>query len=171
MSNKKFVKKEEKKNNFVSGILIFACLAIVVAILIVVSDNNSNKANGNNRIIEISYSEYKEKIMDDGYTIVLLASPSCSHCQDYKPFVNGLANEYDLDVYYVNVSSNDMTDEEYNELHDSISALKDQYNSGIPIIPTPTTVVLKNGVEVASILGDIGYDGLKEFLLTNNVIH
>jgi thioredoxin-related protein len=89
MSNVKYVKKEEKKNNYINIGIIAVVVVIVLALAIVVSSNKGGKAVTGNNIIEISYSEYKEKIMGDDYTIVLLASPTCSHCQDYKPFMNG----------------------------------------------------------------------------------
>lgn len=171
MSNVKFVKKKEKKNSIINTGIILVIIVIVLALSVMVSSNKGNKAVTGNHITEISYAEYKQKIMDDDYTIVLLASPTCSHCQDYKPFVNGLAGEYDLEVYYLNVASKDLTNDEYIELHDSLSVLRGQYNSyNEPVIPTPTTAILKNGREVSSILGDIGYNGLKDFLIRNEVI-
>lgn len=170
MSNVKFVKKNEKEKK--GSIIILSCAALIVlALAIMVSISNGNKAVTGNHIIEVGYNEYLEKIKGDNYTIVLLASPTCSHCQDYKPFVNSLAGEYNLEVNYLNVSSKNLTNEEYIELHDSLSVLKDQYNSyNEPVIPTPTTAILRNGIEVDSILGDIGYNGLKDFLTKNGVI-
>ncbi len=164
-----YVKKEDnKKDKIINGIVIGIVILIVGAIAIMVSNN---KKLGASNIKEISYSEYKEKIKDDNYTIVLLASPTCYHCQEYKPFVNVLAEENNFTVYYLNVHSEKLTEEEYNELHDNISATKEQFNSsGGKVIPTPTTIILKNGEEVNSILGDIGYDGLKKFLQENEVI-
>lgn len=171
MSNVKFVKKEEKKNNIINIGIAAVVVVIVLALAVMVSSNKGGKAITGNHITEISYAEYKEKIKSDDYTIVLLASPTCSHCQDYKPFVNGLAGEYGLEVYYINVASKDLKEEEYTELHDSLSVLKEQYNSSNePVIPTPTTAILRNGKEVSSILGDIGYNGLKDFLTKNEVI-
>lgn len=166
-----FVKKDNKDKKIGSVIAICSLTLIVVAILIMVSNDKGKKAIVGNHINEISYSEYKEKIKDDAYTIVLFASPDCSHCQEYKPFVNALASEYSLDIYYVNVSASDLSMAEYDEIHDSLSATKGQFDSsGEKVIPTPTTALFKNGVEISSILGDIGYSGLKEFLKKNKVI-
>ena len=164
-------RKEKKKNsnNIINGVIIGVIVILVGALAIMVSSNTKN-VNNEKRIVEISYQEYEEKIKSDDYVILLFTSPTCSHCQDYKPFVNLVANEYDLTVYDIDVSSRDLTDEQYNNLHE-YSVLKDQYNSsGIPVIPTPTTVIVRNSQEVASTMGDIGYDGFVKFLKENKVI-
>ena len=170
MANKGFVKHEndDKKDKIINSVIIGCAILLVGALAIIVSNN---KKLGASHIKEVSYSEYQEKIKSEGYTIVLLASPTCSHCNNYKPFVNGLAEEYNFDVYYVNVHSSDLTNEEYDALHDSITATLDQFDQeGGKVIPTPTTVVFRNGEEVTSELGDIGYDGLKSLLKNSGVI-
>ena len=171
MSSKSFVKKdnEDKKSKIINGFIIGIFVILVVSMLVIVSRNNNNKIG--NHIKEISYNEYKDKIKSDDFTIILLASPTCSHCQDYKPMVNALASENNLTVYYVNVSSQELKEEEYLEIRESVSATKEEYDSyGNPVIPTPATAVFKNGVEVSSELGDIGYDGFKSLLVKCGVI-
>ena len=170
MAKNSFVKHDDdNKKDKIINFVIFGCAILLVGALAIIVSNN--KKFGASHIIEVSYSEYKEKIKNEGYTIVLLASPTCSHCNNYKPFVNGLAEEYGFEVYYVNVNSSKLEEEEYYELHDSIKATAEQFNSeGEKVIPTPTTVIFKNGVEVASELGDIGYDGFKKLLKNNGVI-
>lgn len=173
MSSKSFVKKEEKdKKNTIMNIFIIGILVVLVgSLLIVVSNNNANKSIAGNNIKEISYKEYKDKVNSDDYTIILLASPTCYHCQEYKPAVNTLAGDNNLTVYYINVSSEDLTLEEYLDLRESITATKEEVDSeGNPVIPTPVTAIFKNGVEVASELGDIKYDGFKELLKNSGVI-
>jgi len=167
--SKSFVKKDESKNKVFNVIGILVAIIIVGAFLIIVSNNNGNKSNVPSHIKELSYAEYKEQILKDGYTIAYIGSPTCYHCQQYKPSVNLVAEDYGLEIYYVNVSS--LSEEDYIELHDNVSATKEQYdNDGLPVIPTPTTVVFKNGVEILSDLGDIGYNGLVDLLAKNNVI-
>ena len=98
----------------------------------------------------------------------MLTNPTCVHCNNYKPFVNYVALEYDLDVYNIDLSK--VTYDEYKALHDAYSAIKEKYDNDTPLIPTPATIIVKNGGEVASILGDIGYDGLVKLLKSNKVI-
>ena len=157
--------KKEKRN--ISGIIGIIAITIVLALVLIFVSNNK----GQNRIKEVNFSTYEDKIKSDEYTIVLLASPTCSHCVAYKPFMNKAAIDYDFNVYYVNVASENLTIDNYTSIHDSISILKDLYSEdGTPSIPTPTTVIFKKGVEIASKSGNIGYDGFVNFLKENKVV-
>ena len=171
MKGKIFQKKdnEKRKNTIINVVTIAITVLIIGALAIVVSNNKDYHST--NPIKEVSYAEYISKIKDDDYTVVLLAAPDCSHCQNYKPFVKGIADEYGFEVYYLNVHSKTLKNEDYDKIHDSVKATSDQFSSdGEKVIPTPTTVIYKSGVEVDSILGDIGYEGLKSFLIDNGVI-
>ena len=164
-----FVKKDEEKNKLFNILGVVVAVVIVGAFLIILSNNNSGKSVIPNYIKELNYTEFQEQIKKDEYTVAYIGSPTCYHCQQYKPSVNLVAENYDINIYYVNVSA--LSDEEYDKLHDSISVTSDQYDDeGLAVIPTPTTVVFKNGVEVTSDLGDIGYDGLVDLLVKNNVL-
>ena len=122
-----------------------------------------------NPIIEINYNQYKDIIKNSEYTIILLASEECSHCQQYKPLIKQVAEEYNLTIYYLDVSKS-LNNQEYNMIHDSYTALKDMYYEQVPIIPTPTTIITKDGQEIDSKIGNIGYNGFKDMLQKNYVI-
>ena len=159
-------KKINKKNqnNKTNLIIIVGIIILLGALILMFLESDKT----DNYIKEISYNEYNDIIKKDEYSIVLLTNPDCSHCISYKPFVNYLAKENNLNVYNINLTS--ITYEEYNVLHDKYSATKDQYRDGVPVIPTPTTLIVKNGIEITSALGDIGYNGLERLLKNNNVI-
>ena len=56
-------------------------------------------------------------------------------------------------------------------IHDKYSATRDNYNeNNIPTIPTPVTIITKNGEEVTSILGDIGANGFSKLIKTYGII-
>ena len=159
----------KKKNEGLLANLIFGfaiVLLIGALVLMIVKSVNSSKQN---RIKEISYQEYSEIKNNNDYTILLLTASYCSHCKDYKPYVNYAANEYNLEIYDIDISDN-LTEAQFNDLH-SFNVIKDAYNEeGNAIIPTPVTVILKNGVEIDSKAGDIGYDGFVNMLEENRVI-
>ena len=153
--------KEEK--NKITKIII----GIVVGILIIffaiyVSNSQQYKSKGLTYLKTVSYSEYKELMTEDEDNVFLFASPSCTHCIAYKPEVSKLASEYEKNIYYVNVGNLD--ENEYLDIINTYSVLKEQGS-----IPTPTTVITKNGKEVSGIMGNIGYDGLQAFLTENGV--
>ena len=122
-----------------------------------------------NIIKEITYNEYHDVISKDEYSIIILSTPTCSHCINYKPYVNYAANEYNLKVYNVNLQN--LSYEEYVEIHDTYSATRNEFDSeGGPAIPTPCTLIVRDNTEISSILGDIGYNGFVNFLKENEVI-
>lgn len=152
-------------NNKVINVVI--CMGIIFLIgALVLMFIKSDKTN--NLIKTISYDEYQDIIKKDEYSIILLTSPTCSHCNSYKPFVNSLASEYNLNVYNIDLTT--ISYDVYLELHDKYKAIKDQYKDNKPVIPTPATIIVKNGEEITSILGNIGYNGLANLLKNYKII-
>ena len=159
------MKKLKKDNSKTINIVITIGIIILIGLLIFLFIKSGQT---DNRIKKINYSEYKEIIKEDKYKIILLTNPSCIHCNNYKPFANYVAIENNLDIYDINLTT--LTESEYNELHDKYTAIRNDFGEGnVPIIRTPVTVITKNGGEVTSILGDIGYDGLVKLLKNNKI--
>lgn len=154
----------DKKNNTINIVVIIGIIFLIASLFLMFI--NSDKTD--NYIRKISYSEYEEIIKKDEYSIILLTNPDCSHCNNYKPFVNYIAKENNLNVYDIDLTA--ITYEEYVELHDRYKATKNEYNEGKPGIPTPATIIVKNGEEITSTLGDIGYNGLSKLLKNYQVI-
>lgn len=163
MNKKK--KTSTKNDSKLINTLIIIGIVFLIGSLIIMFANNSQT---DNYIKEITYQEYEEIIKEDKYSIILLTSPTCSHCVSYKPFVNYVAKENNLNVYNINLTT--ITYEEYVSLHDKYSATKNEYREGQAVIPTPATLVVRNNLEITSTLGDIGYNGLTQLLKNNNVI-
>ncbi len=160
-----------KNNNDKIGSIIISIVALVIVFGFAIMVSREKNNNSSNHIKEISYSEYIDKINDKNYTIVLLASPSCTHCMQYKPLMNKVADDYKLEVNYIDISSKELKYEEYVSLHDSISVLKDIYDEeGKPVISTPTTIIYKDGTEIEAILGNIKEKGFLDLLTRNGVI-
>ena len=156
----------KEKENKVVNIFIIVGIVFLIGSLVLMFTNKDDEGKN---IVEINYSEYKEKIQEDKYNIFLLTSPTCSHCINYKPYVNVVAGKYNLTVYNINLEN--LEYDQYVEIHDSYNAIKDSYSdSNVPSIPTPVTVITKNGEEVTSILGDIKESGFLNLLKSNNVI-
>jgi len=158
----------KKRNNVLVNIIIIIGIIFLIASLVLMLTHNKNK-DKENRIVEISYAEYKDIIKNNDYNIIILTTPTCIHCNNYKPSVNDVANNYDLIIYNLNVST--LKYDEYLELHDKYTATKDSYSSNDnPTILTPTTIITKNDVEIDSIRSDIGSSGFLQLLKKNNII-
>ena len=167
MSKKKEYKINNKKDNtkLVNILVSIGILFLVASLALMFTKGNKN----DNHIVEIGYDKYSELINDDNYSIILLTSPTCTHCLNYKPYVNYVANEYNLTVYNLNLSA--LEYDQYIEIHDMYTATKNEYNeNNVPGIPTPVTLITKNGVEVTSVLGNIGQKGFLNLLKNNGVI-
>lgn len=159
------IEKERLKKEKLKNILMVVSILLIIGLFIFIIMNKSDP----NHIKEISYSKYEEVIKSDEYTIVLLASPTCSHCFSFKPLMNQVLDERNLKAYYVDVSA--LNREQIIYLHDNINALVSQFDEdGYPVIPTPTTIIFKNGKEIDSKSGNMGYDGFLNFLVRNGVV-
>ncbi len=149
----------KKNNNKLVNILIIIGIVFLLLSLVMML---IKRGNIENRIVDISYDEYSEMIKEDSYKIILLTTKTCSHCKNYKPIVNELANENNLEIY--NLELDTLKYEEFMEIHDKYSKLKEKYNNDIPVIPTPVTIITKDGEEIAIELGNIGYTGFMKLL-------
>ena len=155
-----------KKDNtkLVNAFILFGIVLLIGSLVFMFIDNNKN-----NHIKGISYNEYKDLLEKDQYSVILLTSPTCTHCANYKPYVNLVADENDLEIYDINVTN--LSEKEYYEIHDKYKAIQNEYDDNKkPLIPTPVTLIVRNGEEVNSVLGRISYDDLVRLLKNNGVI-
>ncbi len=81
---------------------------------------------------EIGYSEYQKKLENKETFVLYIGSATCSHCQDLKPVLEKVITDYDLEIYYIDLST--LEAKEYN-------AVWDDANLG----GTPTIVFVANG--------------------------
>ena len=142
---------KSKKNTI---IILAICLLVLVIGLIV--DN----IMGKNYFIELEYDEVIEKFDNDEDFILLLSQTTCSHCQQYKPKLEDVANEYKLEVYYIEVDL--LSKDESDNLKKYAS-----YSS------TPSTVFVHNGEEktaASRINGDASTDKIIKKLKSNGFI-
>ncbi len=153
------------KNNKVINICILISIVLLIGSLILMLTKNKKTPN---HFVEVTYQEYSELIKKDETSIILLTTPTCTHCASYKPYVNYVADENNLTIY--NLSINNLSYEEYISVHDKYSVLKDLYKDGTPTILTPTTIIIKNNEEITSSLGNLGYGGFKKILQEYKII-
>ena len=151
-------------NKTINIIIIIGIIFLLASLFLMLSRYKKNT----NHITEITYNEYSELIEKDEYAIILLTTPTCTYCKNYKPSVNSVCDEYNLVAYDLDIST--LSYDEYLSIHDKYTVTKDQYNNDIPGILTPTTIITRNGEEIDSVSGDLGHTKLIEFLEKNNII-
>ena len=115
---------------------------------------------------EIGITEYTTLLNDKDASIIYIARPTCGYCQQQEPIVKELASKYELVFHYLNTDN--LSNEDMSTLFKSDKTLfgEDGKNFG-----TPTTVIVKNGKVVDSLVGLTQRDSFEEFLTKNGFIH
>ena len=143
------------KKSIKKMILLIVC-CVVVLIGAIIADKMLSKSY----FIELKYDKVMEKINNKESFVLLLSQTTCSHCKDFKPKLKKVANNYKLNVYYLEV---DLINEEEN------NELKKLFNFN----GTPTTVFVINGEEKTAatrISGDASEEKIIAKLKSNGFI-
>lgn len=95
---------------------------------------------------EINYSEYSNLIEAQEDFILYLGSSNCSHCASFKPTLEKIIEEHQLDVKYIDVFT--LSEKEYAVLQNKTK-----------LQGTPTVVFVEDGVVQTSpkIVGAVEY--------------
>ena len=51
----------------------------------------------------INYEEYKALVRKDETSVIVIGQTSCSHCTNYKPALNSVAEDYNIAIYKMNL--------------------------------------------------------------------
>lgn len=89
----------------------------------------------NTHLIELNYYEIIDKIKNKEDFVLCVSASECVHCQEYKPKLKKIAEEYNIIIYYTNTDS--FTKEQYEKFKKEFS-----FDGG-----TPTTIFFKRGEE------------------------
>ena len=116
---------KSKKKGLIIGIV---CLVLVIVGFVV------DAVLSKSYFIEIKHNEVIDKVKNKDSFVLLISQTTCSHCASYKPKLEDVANEYKLEIYYIDVDL--LSSDEYNEL-----------KSYINFSSTPDTVFIKDGEE------------------------
>ena len=131
------------------------------------NDNTENDENNEINSFDTVDSYFKQLDINDFVNfienkenfILVISQTLCSHCTNYKPKVEEIANNYKLIIYYI----------EYDLLSEDS---KNIFNSYVDFSGTPTTLFYNNGEELFDnrISGNVSSDRLINILRTNNYI-
>lgn len=131
----------KKGKSFLFGFLGLVVLCLVIVLLF----NNDQSKSGT--LIKINYNEIKEKIANEDDFVLVVSQSTCSHCATYKPKLKEIANDYGLNIYYIDYDTESSGDQKDFLNHFHLSGA------------TPTTMFVKEGHEVSvlnRIEGDLG---------------
>lgn len=127
-----------KKKFILIGILIITIFMIVVILI-------TSKSN----LISLNYDEIIQKINNSESFVLCITATDCIHCQDFKPKLEKIANEYDIKIYYTECDL--FSEEDYADFRTSFS-----FDGS-----TPTTIFFIDGKEETTanrIYGNVSSD-------------
>ena len=104
--------KKDKK-----GIIVIAILSVIIiairGVLILKNVNNEKYLK------EITYTELKEKMLNEETFILYIGKENCSACQAFNPTFKSVINKYKIEVFYIDLET--LKDEEKTELTNTVS--------------------------------------------------
>lgn len=117
---------------------------LFVAIALMFATGCGNKVTTYKQIYYNTYTSLKNA--KESY-ILYLGSSSCSHCQNFKPVLESIIKDYQLDISYIDIST--LTEKEYAVVQNDTK-----------LQGTPTIVFIEDGVVKTSpkIVGEVGYN-------------
>ena len=129
-------------------------VSILVFIIFLVSGCNKSYMK------EISYSEYHDLLDNKESFILEIMRTDCSACVSFKPKITQVANDYKIEVKYINTDN--LSKEEVDKLYDETG-----------ISGTPTVIFYVNGNEETKssrINGSVSTDKIISKFKANNFI-
>ena len=145
----------QPNNKRIKNIIITVAVILVFGLVFFISQKQEeklNKQSTNNYFHEITVDQYNELLSKGTKIVLLLGRPGCSHCVAFKPVITSVANNKEIDVYYLNTDTIETL-----EAWDSIWNLVEQEG-------TPTVAVIENNKLVKSTAGEMTSEELIRFL-------
>lgn len=104
---------------------------------------------------EITYNQFANKVKAKETFVIFIGSAKCSHCDDFKPTLSKVIEEYDLDVYYIDVSK--VSEAQYKEIKEKVN-----------LEGTPTISYIEEGYcdEDNNLVGANTYEDTVEYFKT-----
>lgn len=129
----------------IAGVVLVIILGIILFFTLKPTQNN---------IINISGTELLEKLKNKETFILIRTQDGCHHCEEYKPVLNRVLTENNINAYELNTTN----------LRNESDEIKNEIDKLFNISGTPTTIFINEGVEKTTInrlVGTTTYSNLK----------
>lgn len=113
-------------------------------------------------LTELNINEVIEKINNKDSFVLCISQTNCPHCAEYKPKLEKASNNYDIEIFYIDINKYDK--EKINEFKKYIS-----FDGS-----TPVTAFITDGEEGTAsnrIFGDTSYDKIVKKLKSTGFIN
>lgn len=93
----------------------------------------------------INYEEYKALVRKDETSVIVIGQTSCSHCTNYKPALNSVAEDYNTAMNYLNLTN--LTSEESDKLFENLKNIGYDDSEFLKdgSFGTPLTLIVEDG--------------------------
>ncbi len=93
----------------------------------------------------IDYDGYKSLVRKDDTSVIVIGQDGCSHCSNYKPALNSVAEDYNVAMNYLNLTN--LTEEESNKLFENLKNIgyDDPAFLEDGSFGTPLTLIIEDG--------------------------
>lgn len=143
---------------------IFLIISIILIFSIGVTISFAIASNKTTNIISISGSELLEKLKNKETFILIRTQDGCHHCEEYKPVLNRVLTENNINAYELNTT----------KLRNESDEIKNEIEKLFNISGTPTTIFINEGTEKTTInrlVGTTTYSNIKEKLKEQGFIN
>lgn len=141
-----------KSKKIILTVITLSIIIISVYFIVTKKDN----------LVKLNYQEIIEKIENKESFVLCITAKKCVHCNEYKPKLKKISNDYDIIIYYTDI--NNFKDNEYEEFK-----VKFSFDGS-----TPTTIFFKDGEEKTTatrIEGNEKFEKIINKLKTNGFIN
>ena len=119
--------------------------AILFSLILITSLFFALKPKQNN-IISISGAELLKKLENKETFILIRTQDGCHHCEQYKPILNRVLTENNLNAFELNSTT----------LNKENQSIRNEIDKLFNISGTPTTIFISNGIETTTINRIVG---------------
>lgn len=153
----------KKKGNQI--IMVLAVLVIIFGLFLANEwiGKRMNSGVEARELTEITYNEFSTQSAGSEKEVVMVGRPTCSWCMQFKPILEEVQTEYNIDIYYLN--TDEMSSDEVTQY-----LTFDETSGQAGGIATPILLVTQNGAIVNRIDGYVDKASVVEFLQSEGII-
>jgi len=137
-------------------------VASIIVLIFIITILGINKYSTRSRLIELNVDDVIEKVNNKESFVLCISRTDCSHCMDYKPKLEKITREYDIEIFYIDIDKYEQDD--VTEFKKNIS-----FDGS-----TPVTAFIIDGNETTAsnrIFGNSSYDKIIDKLKDTGFIN
>ena len=142
----------EDKKNLIVGILS-GIAGVLLLVLFVFTMINQNKTDG-----KAIMNDFKQAFNSKERKVIYYASSECSYCKLQTPVLETIAEDYDMDYLYIDVTK--LSEEQKDEITEKLEIESS----------TPTTVIVENGEVIDTKVGYTEGNEYVQFFIDGGVL-